>query len=147
MKPVVMLGVAIVLAVALSVGLSFFLLGRNKGHTAAPAAKEEPPAALEAGGKPVNLDSFTTNLNDAGNHFIQVTFVLLAKDDKTAEKLTSSKMVLRDAVLQILRAKTAKDIAGPDGGEKLARDVLARLSELAGADAIKKVLITEFVVQ
>jgi len=139
--------VGVVLAVALSLGGAYMLLGRRAAPAAeATTAKAEEPA-LSAELKTLSLDTFTTNLADSDKHFIQVTFVLVPKDDKVGETLTAAKPVLRDAVLTILRTRTLEQVHGAEGKEALVAAVQSRLDEIAGPGAVKSVLVTDLVVQ
>ena len=140
---------AVVLAVLLSVGAAYLLLGRQR-HVPAAAEQEKEKAhepGLSEEMKPLSLDTFTTNLADSAKHFIQVTFVLLPKDEKTLEKLNAAKPVLRDAVLTILRTRTLEQVRGAEGKQNLVEAVQARLEELAGKGAVQRVLVTDLVVQ
>lgn len=142
---------AVVLAVLLSVGAAYLLLGSQRHVPAAAAAEQEKEKAhepeLSEEMKPLSLDTFTTNLADSDKHFIQVTFVLLPKDEKTLEKLNAAKPVLRDAVLTILRTRTLEQVRGAEGKQNLVEAVQARLEELAGKGAVQRVLVTDLVVQ
>lgn len=148
-KTLVLLAAAVLLAVGLSVGAAYMLFSRAHAPAADGAGEQarakEPE--LQAALKPLSLDTFTTNLADSDKHFIQVTFILIPKDDKTGEKLNAAKPLLRDAVLTILRTRTTDDVRGADGKASLAAAVQARMDELAGKGAVSRVLVTDLVVQ
>lgn len=97
-------------------------------------------------GKEVALPKFVTNLADPGAA-VDVTFVLVVRTEKDAQRVQEVKNQLRDTILGVLRAKKAAELTGPNGKDSLARDIQARANELLGSGTVTRVLVADLVTQ
>lgn len=115
---------------------------------AAPAPAEEKQPEKPAVGPIVQIPSIIVNLNEAGSGRYLKVSVELQLVDKTAEKLLEeNKTIVRDTLLRSLSNLTIADTQGEESKVKIGTDLIARLNKELGADRIRRVLFTEFVVQ
>lgn len=106
----------------------------------------------EAGFK-VDLEKFTLNLADTGKpHYLvvkislEVTQETLKTAVETDEKLYQTKT--RDLILNILRAKTMKEVNDPATMKEITKEIQHKLNRIYGDDGkVMNVYYTEFMVQ
>jgi flagellar FliL protein len=73
----------------------------------------------------VTFESFTVNLNDKDNErYAQIVFAVETIDSATGEMVKAQMPAIRGRVLMTLSSKTASDLLGREGKEKLAKDIL-----------------------
>jgi flagellar FliL protein len=74
----------------------------------------------------IPFESFTVNLNDKENErYAQVVFSIEAIDSATGDMVKAQMPAIRGRVLMTLSSKTAAELLGREGKEKLAKDILA----------------------
>ena len=98
----------------------------------------------------VPLEAFTINLQPDGQ-FLQVTFNVQVKDEKTGEELKVYMPQIRSRLLLLLSNKTATELVKHEGKINLVKEIKQQI-ELPfkkGAEPIKitEVLITSFIIQ
>jgi flagellar protein FliL len=142
--------VGLLLVVGISGGAAFLVMKTYRpGTTAAsaPAAGAPSQVALDAGGgKVVGLKPFTTNLADRPA-LINVTFELVARNDKEAEKIQANLPLLRDTIVALLNTKKSMEVTGEAGANKLKSEIQVKANEVLGGQFVLKVLMTDSVVQ
>ena len=94
---------------------------------------------------------FTTNLKNS-KKFLQISVgVSTQYDEKVIEVVDQHQLSLRSVILSIISDFTVEDIAGSEGKNKLAKDLLdgmnKKLDELKEFPGIEGVYFTSFVVQ
>ncbi|MDZ4163829.1 MAG: flagellar basal body-associated protein FliL [Smithellaceae bacterium] len=110
----------------------------------AEAVKKEPApvSAMYA------MEPFVVNLmDDQGGRYLKVVIQLEVNDEKIVPELNRIKPKLRDAVLDLLSAKSFKDLMDPAGKQQLREEVVLRLNAHLTEGKVLKVFFTEFVVQ
>ncbi len=124
--------------------------GGKDGAKAEPAGehKRDPKA------KPtfVPFESFTVNLNDKENErYAQIVFSVETVDSATGETVKSQMPAIRGRVLMTLSSKTAAELLGREGKEKLAKEILEDARKVLGLPDTDKTLIevhfSQFVMQ
>jgi flagellar protein FliL len=125
-------------------GAYFFLI---KSHS--PAAEKKtaesakPPAAVFW-----PMDPFIVNLIDNdGERFLKVVLQLELSDQSAVEELNLIKPKVRDSILDLLSAKTYKEMMDPIGKQRLRDEIALRANGYLTKGKIVKVYFTEFVIQ
>jgi flagellar protein FliL len=99
----------------------------------------------------LNLDPFLVNLADKDEvRFVKVTFRLGLAGEKEGEELSKDAVFAssaRDAIINLLTAKTSEQVLTPEGKETLRREILAKVNSLQHKVKALEVYIVDFVVQ
>jgi flagellar FliL protein len=138
--------IGIVTVVVLGGGASAAFLLLKSG---APADGKKP-AELN---KPVvavfyPLDPYIVNLIDnEGERYLKVVMQLELSDPSVVEELNLVKPRLRDAILDLLSAKTYKEMMDPLGKQRLRDEIMMRGNMFTTKGKVTKVYFTEFVIQ
>lgn len=94
------------------------------------------------------MEPFVVNLmDDQGGRYLKAVIQLEVNDEKIVPELNRIKPKLRDAVLDLLSAKSFKDLMDPSGKQQLRDEVVLRLNAHLTEGKVLKVFFTEFVVQ
>ena len=145
---IALVGSILVLALAVAgLGAYVFL-----GPAAAPAAEssdakskgtEETTVVLEY----LKLKSFVTDLADKDRpRYVDTSIALAFADKLSADTAKKIEPQIRDLILSQLRTRTAVELAGADGKEKLAKSLQTALAPVL-KESLKAVFITDLVVQ
>jgi flagellar FliL protein len=116
----------------------------------APSASEKPPQKSgEKFGRVVALDSVVVNVAQTeGRRYLKATVHLEVPDEeKTVKEVEARKAQLLDLIVAILTRKSLGDLTSPEALDMLRNEVLVRVSQALGAERVRRVYITEFVVQ
>ncbi|MCL6520963.1 MAG: flagellar basal body-associated FliL family protein [Firmicutes bacterium] len=129
-------GVAALLLAALLLG------GCNlPGKSSSAASKAEPPVAVDVG-------TLTTNLSDADPpRLVQVDVVLEVGGQAAADQLKAAEPAVRDAVLRVLRATSAAQLAGAQGMDAVRARIESEVERAVPDVRVRDVYFTSFVVQ
>jgi flagellar protein FliL len=119
-------------------------------HRGAPAAKaSEHAPEVEAGIVP--FQPFVVNLADPdSSRFLRVTLQLIVHDEKQAEHVLKSPVVLaqaRSAILELLTLQTSGRLVTTDGKAALKKAIAERVSTAIEHVKVLDVLFSDFVVQ
>jgi flagellar FliL protein len=108
-----------------------------------------PQKRTEKFGRVVALDSVVVNVAQTeGRRYLKVTVKLEVPDEeKTVKEIEGRKAQLLDLIVATLTRKSLSDLTSPEALETLRNEVLARVSHALGAERVRRVYITEFVVQ
>ena len=144
--------IAIALIVLAIIGGGFFMLWQKLSALEKPKdaeAAKAPEKADHGGMGPVfPLDSFIVNLSDqGGKRYLRVTLGLELADPKFAEELTKRLPQIRDSILMILPSRKVDELQTTEGKNLLRTEIITNLNELFGKEIVKKIYITEFVIQ
>jgi flagellar FliL protein len=100
----------------------------------------------------VPFESFTVNLNDKENErYAQIVFSVETIDPAAGELVKAQMPAIRGRVLMTLSSKTAAELLGREGKEKLAKEILEDARKTMGLSESDKSLIevhfSQFVMQ
>jgi flagellar FliL protein len=146
-KLVFLIVVGAVLLAAGSGAAAYFVFGRKADDGAAEARATPRKSPVF-----VDLETFTVNLHEPDDdRFLQVKVVLELKDAKSGDLLKNLMPSVRNEVLLLLGSKRAQDLAGREGKEQLAQQIVAAankaLAGTAAEGAVENVNFTHLIVQ
>ncbi|MGO9380337.1 MAG: flagellar basal body-associated protein FliL [Dissulfurispiraceae bacterium] len=140
-KKMLMIIIVAVVAVALAAG-GFFLVPKLIG------GKEKKEEAKSEEGAMFPLEPFVVNLNDPGGpKFLKVSIQLELAGPSLMEKAKQKSPQLRDAVITLLTSKSSESLFPPEGKLQLKDEINARMNQILGANTVKNVYLTDFVMQ
>jgi len=94
------------------------------------------------------MDPYIVNLIDnEGERYLKVVMQLELTDLQVVEELNLVKPKLRDGILDLLSAKTYKELTDPLGKQRLRDEIAMRANVYATKGKVTKVYFTEFVIQ
>ena len=126
---------------------AYFLFFKDKAATGEkkPAGQEKPQVSAFW-----PMDPFIVNLIDnEGERYLKVVLQLELSDQKMAPEMKLLTPKLRDTILDLLSAKTYKEMMDPLGKQRLRDEIAMRMNMNMDASKGKviKVYFTEFVIQ
>ncbi|WP_426113174.1 flagellar basal body-associated protein FliL [Pseudomonas sp. DSP3-2-2] len=151
LKLIIVLVVALLLAVGLSVGATWFFMHKaeSKPDPAAAAAETgvKHPAIFEA-----MTPAFVVNFNANGRQrYMQVSITMLARNQADLEALKVHMPVIRNNLVMMFAGIPFESLATPIGQEMLRQKATASVQEVAqkelGKTVIEQLLFTNFVLQ
>jgi flagellar FliL protein len=154
LKLIILVGGALLLAVSLSVGATWFFLSR--GDKAAEPAKDEAAASAESTRQPAIYQelapAFVVNFSQNGRQrYMQVSVALMARDQAQLDALKAHMPVLRNKLVMLFSGQNFDSLVTPVGKEMLRQQATATVQELSkqetGELAVEQVLFTNFVLQ
>jgi flagellar FliL protein len=115
-------------------------------EAAGVAASDPVPDRL---GRMVALDPVVVNIAQTeGRRYLKATLhVEVADEERGAKEVEARKPQIQDCLVSTLTAKTLPEITAPDALERLRMELRERLGQLLGPARLRRVFITEFVVQ
>jgi flagellar FliL protein len=130
---------------------AFFLLRKPAEADKAAAAAAEAHKVKKA---PVFIpfEAIVVNLKDeGGDRMMQLAFSFEGTDSKSDGAVKSHLPAIRSRLILMLSSKTSKDVAGREGKEKLAADILEETRAVLGATkeapVIEAVHFTSMIIQ
>ena len=94
------------------------------------------------------MEPFIINLQDnQGERYLKLIMQLEISDPLGVKELDLLKPKMRDNILDLLSAKTYKELTDVGGKQRLREEVVMRLNSIVSTAKISKVYFTEFVVQ
>jgi flagellar FliL protein len=94
------------------------------------------------------MDPFIVNLMDNnGERYLKLAIQLEISDPKGVAELDQMKPKLRDNVLDLLSAKSVKELMDMAGKQRLREEIAMRLNTFLTTGKVSKVYFTEFVIQ
>jgi len=144
---------ALLLLLVLNLGASGFLVFKTVTTPPAAAATAEPKKEEKAEGAVkgpvVPLDPFVVNLDEPGNpRYLKLTLQLEMSNEDAAKSLEEgAKQPIRDQVLGYLSGLKVADTLGEANKQKIRDGVLGRVGAAIGKDNVRRLFITDFVVQ
>ncbi|MFB3817282.1 MAG: flagellar basal body-associated protein FliL [Candidatus Methylomirabilales bacterium] len=114
-----------------------------------PPAASAPPPKAETFGRVVPLDAVVVNLAQSeGRRYLKVSVHLEVPDEeKVAKEVEQRKPQLLDLLVATLTQKSLADVTAPDALGRLRDEVQQRAGQELGPGKVRRVFITEFVVQ
>ncbi|MCD5979273.1 Flagellar basal body-associated protein [Pseudomonas savastanoi pv. glycinea] len=152
LKLIIIVVVALLLAVGLSVGATWFFMHSSepKVDPAAVAAADpnaKHPAIFEA-----LTPAFVVNFNSNGRQrYMQVSITMLARNQADLDALKVHMPVIRNNLVMLFSGIPFDSLASPVGQEMLRQKATASVQEVAqkelGKTVIEQLLFTNFVLQ
>jgi len=116
----------------------------NSKREASHASVKEPEVKATH-----ELSEFIVNLADRDPaHFAKVTIALgLSEPIHNEEEMKKHEPPIRDAVLELLTAKTYNELLAPEGKAKLKKQILKRVQDIMGEEKVSAIYFTNFAMQ
>jgi len=124
----------------------FFLAPMLPAPGATPARRPNSP---EKFGRLIALDPVVVNLAQSeGRRYLKAAVQLeVADEEKAVKELEARKPQLLDILVTTLSRKSLVDVTAPDALDLLRRELAERVGQAVGEGRLRRVFITEFVVQ
>ena len=148
LKLIILIVVAVLLAIGLSVGATWYFMHSPKTE---PVVEANANVKLPAIYEPLT-PAFVVNYNANGRQrYLQVSLTLQARDPADLKALMVHMPVIRNNLVMLFSGQTFDDLATPVGQEILRQKTTASVQEVAqkelGKVVIDQVLFTNFVLQ
>ena len=148
LKLIILIVVAVLLAIGLSVGATWYFMHSPKSEAVPQAdVNVKLPALYEP-----MAPAFVVNFNANGRQrYMQVSVTLQARDPADLKALMVHIPVIRNNLVMLFSGQTFDDLATPVGQEILRQKATAAVQEVAqkelGKVVVDQVLFTNFVLQ
>lgn len=143
----ILLLVALIIFSAAGSGYVVYLVF-DGGQGRAGTAAEAPPARSD--GSESELGAFTVNLAGTGglsSRYLRATVTVELSDKAAVQELTALQAQVRDRVIDVMRRRTAEELASVDGTEALRKEIVAAINALLTKGRALDVFFTEFIIQ
>lgn len=109
----------------------------------------KPQAAVHKFGRVVALDPVVVNVAQTdGRRYLKATVHLeVPEEEKIVKEVELRKPQLLDLIVATLTKKSLTDVTAPEALDKLRAEVLEQMTQALGSERVRRVYITEFVVQ
>ena len=112
----------------------------------------KPPAQAPAPvkfGRVVSLESVVVNVAQTeGRRYLKATIQLeVAEEEKVVKEVEARKPQIIDLLVATLAKKSLTDVTTPDALDRLRAEIHERISQELGKEKVRRIFITEFVVQ
>jgi flagellar protein FliL len=113
------------------------------------AVEAKTPAAPAKFGRVVALDPVVVNLAQTeGRRYLKANVHLeVPEEEKVVKEVEARKPQLLDLLVATLAKKTLVEVTAPEGLDALRVELLERMGQALGKEKVRRVFITEFVVQ
>ena len=150
LKLIIGIVVAMLLAIGLSVGATWFFM-HNAQSKAAPAPEAAVSGKQAAVFEPL-APAFVANYNQSGRQrYMQVSITMMARNQADLDALKVHMPVIRNNLVMLFSGQDFATLASPVGQEMLRQKATASVQEVAqkelGKVAIDQLLFTNFVLQ
>jgi len=113
-----------------------------------PPAPGTAPAGAEEFGRVVPLEPVVVNLAQSeGRRYLKVSVHLEAPGEEAAKEVERRRPQLLDLLVGTLTRKSLVDVTAPEALDRLREEVQQKAAQALGPDKVRRVFITEFVVQ
>ena len=150
LKLIILIVVAVLLAIGLSVGATWYFMHSNQSKPVAvaetaPVGKQ--PAIFES-----MAPAFVANFNQNGRQrYMQVSITMLARNQADLDALKVHMPVIRNNLVMLFSGQDFATLASPVGQEMLRQKATASVQEVAqkelGKVVVEQLLFTNFVLQ
>ena len=156
LKLIILIVVALLLAIGLSVGATWFLLGKDKGAEDEQPADEETSESAAPVKQPALYESiapaFIANYKHQGRQrYMQVSVALMARDQAELDALKVHMPLIRNRLVMLFSGQDFAALMTPVGKEMLRSQATAVVQEVAqketGKTVVEQVLFTNIVLQ
>ena len=150
LKLIIMVVVALLLAIGVSVGATWFFMHSPESKPAVVA--ETAVAGKQAAVFEPLLPAFVSNYNQNGRQrYMQVSITMMGRNQADLEALKVHMPVIRNNLVMLFSGQDFATLASPVGQEMLRQKATASVQEVAqkelGKVAIEQLLFTNFVLQ
>jgi len=150
LKMIILIVVALLLAIGLSVGATWFFMHSAESKPA--AAAETAVVGKQAAIFEPLLPAFVANYNQNGRQrYMQVSITMMGRNQADIEALKVHMPVIRNNLVMLFSGQDFATLASPVGQEMLRQKATASVQEVAqkelGKVAIEQLLFTNFVLQ
>jgi flagellar FliL protein len=122
---------------------AFFFLSKSPSTEKKPSEQAKLQAIIFW-----SMDPYIVNLIDnEGERYAKVVIQLELSDQAAVEELNLIKPKLRDSILDLLSAKTYKEMMDPIGKQRLRDEIAIRANGVLTKGKVLKVYFTDFVIQ
>ncbi len=136
--------VGLVLLGGAGVAAYFFLFTKSTP----PDEKMQTQPSKPEIGPFLQLDPFIVNLADpTGRRYLRVKITLEFQDQEAYQKANERIPQINDAIIIVLSSKTVEEVLSPEGKLDLRMELIRKLDDLLGANSIRNLYFTQFVVQ
>ncbi|MFY0731000.1 flagellar basal body-associated protein FliL [Pseudomonas sp. NFX15] len=151
LKLIIMIVVALLLAIGVSVGATWYFMHSAQSKPAAAATETAPvgkqPAIFES-----MAPAFVANFNQNGRQrYMQVSITMLGRNQADMDALTVHMPVIRNNLVMLFSGQDFATLASPVGQEMLRQKATASVQEVAqkelGKVVVEQLLFTNFVLQ
>ena len=133
-RRVLLLGV---LALVLALAGGWWMLGT--------ADAAEDLSAVD--GEIVDLPAMTTTVGERGIHHARVGLAIVLSEAADPEQIAPRQALLQDALLRQVSALDADTVRSAEGSDRLRAALTEKAREIWGEEAIRRVVLTELLVQ
>jgi flagellar FliL protein len=134
--------VAVVVIVGGGAGGAYYYFTKMTASKKETAVQKPPIGALWA------MEPFIVNLIDnEGQRYLKAVIQLEVSDSLTVAELDQLKPKIRDNVLDLLSAKSYKDLMEQGGKQRLREEIQMRINTFLTKGKIEKVYFLDFVIQ
>jgi flagellar protein FliL len=119
------------------VGGSWWYLG--------PAAADEVPVDVD--GPIVAVPAMTTTVGQSSLHHARVSLAVVLTDGADPDDITPRLPLLQDALLQEMATVSADELRSADGSAALRSRLSDQARDIWGEDVVRRVILTELLVQ
>jgi len=150
LKMIILIVVALLLAISVSVGATWYFMHSAQSKPAA-AAETAPVGKQPAIFEPM-APAFVANYNQNGRQrYMQVSITMLARNQADLDALKVHMPVIRNNLVMLFSGQDFATLATPVGQEMLRQKATASVQEVAqkelGKVVIEQLLFTNFVLQ
>ena len=150
LKMIILIVVALLLAIGLSVGATWFFMHSAESKPA--AAAETAVVGKQAAIFEPLLPAFVANYNQNGRQrYMQVSITMMGRNQADIDALKVHIPVIRNNLVMLFSGQDFATLASPVGQEMLRQKATASVQEVAqkelGKVAIEQLLFTNFVLQ
>ncbi|EJZ57202.1 MULTISPECIES: flagellar basal body-associated protein FliL [Pseudomonas] len=150
LKMIILIVVALLLAIGVSVGATWYFMHSAQSKPAA-AAEAAPTGKQPAIFEPM-APAFVANYNQNGRQrYMQVSITMLARNQADLDALKVHMPVIRNNLVMLFSGQDFATLATPVGQEMLRQKATASVQEVAqkelGKVVIEQLLFTNFVLQ
>ena len=150
LKMIILIVVALLLAIGLSVGATWFFMHSAESKPA--AAAETAVVGKQAAIFEPLLPAFVANYNQNGRQrYMQVSITMMGRNQADIDALKVHMPVIRNNLVMLFSGQDFATLASPVGQEMLRQKATASVQEMAqkelGKVAIEQLLFTNFVLQ
>lgn len=93
------------------------------------------------------MDGLVVNPSGSDGRYLAVSIAFESKSSSAKTELKKKKVVVQDAILSLLSAKTVEELSDPDQRDELKAELLKETNSILGRGTINRLYFTEFVLQ
>lgn len=141
MKSSKLLLIVIVIVLLLGTGAAGYFLASKNAASSAQANAAAKEYLFSTGEITANL------INESGRSYIKINIYMGYDSKKLGTELTDKTTQIQDAMIDILRSKTASDISSKQGVEKMKSEIINRTNSILTTGKVTKVYFSEMLIQ